>query len=53
MSKKEEKPKKRFGKGTRRCRRCGTHRAIIRRYSLYVCRRCFREVAEQIGFKKY
>lgn len=41
------------GKGSRRCRRCGTHRAIIRRYDLYICRRCFREVAEPLGFRKY
>jgi small subunit ribosomal protein S14 len=45
--------KGRTGKGSRRCRRCGTHRAIIRRYDLYVCRRCFREVAEDLGFRKY
>ncbi|MFX0116560.1 MAG: 30S ribosomal protein S14 [Candidatus Hodarchaeota archaeon] len=45
--------KGRAGKGSRRCRRCGTHRAIIRRYDLYVCRRCFREVAEHLGFRKY
>lgn len=47
-------PKQRkFGKGTLRCRRCGTHEAIIRKYGLMLCRRCFREVAEQLGFKKY
>lgn len=47
-------PKKRkMGKGSRRCIRCGTHEAIIRMYGLNLCRRCFREVAEQIGFKKY
>ncbi len=44
---------RRVGKGTRRCRRCGTYGAIIRRYGLYICRHCFREVAPQIGFKKY
>ncbi|MHA1377744.1 MAG: 30S ribosomal protein S14 [Candidatus Helarchaeota archaeon] len=41
------------GKGSRMCRRCGTHRAIIRSYGLYICRRCFREVATKLGFKKY
>jgi small subunit ribosomal protein S14 len=47
-------PKKReFGKGSRRCRRCGTYEAIIQKYGLMLCRRCFREVAEKIGFKKY
>ena len=47
-------PKKRkFGKGSMRCRRCGTHEAIIRVYDLYLCRRCFREVAQELGFRKY
>ncbi|MHA1916779.1 MAG: 30S ribosomal protein S14 [Candidatus Ranarchaeia archaeon] len=46
----ERKPN---NKGTRVCRRCGTHRAIIRRFNLYFCRRCFREVATELGFKKY
>ncbi|RLE94953.1 MAG: 30S ribosomal protein S14 [Thermoprotei archaeon] len=44
---------RKYGKGSRRCRRCGTHEALIRMYGLNLCRRCFREVAEQIGFKKY
>jgi small subunit ribosomal protein S14 len=41
------------GKGTRKCRICGGSRALIRAYGLYVCRRCFREVAKELGFKKY
>ncbi|NYZ76848.1 30S ribosomal protein S14 [Candidatus Micrarchaeota archaeon] len=41
------------GKGTRICRNCGTARAIIRKYGLRICRRCFREMAESIGFRKY
>jgi len=44
---------KKFGKGSRTCRNCGTHRGIIRRYGLMICRRCFREKAERMGFKKY
>ncbi|MFX1562007.1 MAG: 30S ribosomal protein S14 [Promethearchaeota archaeon] len=46
----EEKKK---GKGSRSCRRCGTHRAVIRSYNIMLCRRCFREVAEELGFRKY
>ncbi|MBU0586133.1 30S ribosomal protein S14 [Candidatus Micrarchaeota archaeon] len=46
----EEKYK---GKGLRRCRVCGTARAVIRKYRLHICRRCFREVAEHINFRKY
>lgn len=45
--------KKQSSKGTRVCRRCGTHKAIIRSYGLYICRRCFRETANMIGFQKY
>ncbi|MCP4762804.1 MAG: 30S ribosomal protein S14 [archaeon] len=52
-SKTSKNKKKRSSKGTRVCRRCGTHKAIIRSYDLMICRRCFRETANQIGFKKY
>ena len=48
------KPEEKFkGKGIRKCRMCGTARGLIRTHNLYVCRRCFREVARDIGFKKY
>ena len=35
------------------CKRCGTRKGVIRKYRLGVCRRCFKEIAEQIGFRKY
>ena len=41
------------GKGLRKCRFCGTARALIRTYGLRICRRCFREVGEEVGFRKY
>jgi ribosomal protein S14 len=46
---------KKIRKGTekRQCRRCGNSRGLIHRYGLRICRRCFREVAEAIGFHKY
>lgn len=50
------KPKKierKFGRGSRKCRRCGRHGAIIRKYGLYYCRQCFREIGKELGFKKY
>jgi len=56
---KKDKKKKRDnserykGKGKRLCRNCGTARGLIRKYRLYICRRCFREMAESIGFRKY
>lgn len=42
----------RFGRGANACTRCGRHRGLIRRYSIYVCRQCFREIAPSLGFKK-
>jgi small subunit ribosomal protein S14 len=50
MVKNEEKFK---GKGTRKCKRCGTSRGLIRSHNLYICRRCFREVAKSLNFRKY
>jgi small subunit ribosomal protein S14 len=41
------------GRNMRKCRICGTARGLIRSYSLYVCRRCFREIAPDIGFDKF
>ncbi|HDN01700.1 MAG: 30S ribosomal protein S14 [Thermoproteota archaeon] len=42
------------GKGAYRCRRCGrVGYGIIRKYDLYLCRSCFREIAEKMGWKKY
>ncbi len=42
-----------YGKGSRKCRRCGSHDAVIQKYGLYLCRQCFRELAPVLGFKKY
>ncbi len=42
-----------FGKGSRKCTRCGAHEGLIRRHGLNLCRRCFREVAKTVGFKRY
>lgn len=44
--------KRKFGKGSRKCVRCGSMKGLIRKYHLNYCRRCFREVAPKIGFKK-
>lgn len=45
---------KKFGRATRRCRKCGrAGMGIIRKYGLYYCRQCFREEAKKVGFKKY
>ncbi|MDE1865652.1 MAG: 30S ribosomal protein S14 [Candidatus Micrarchaeota archaeon] len=48
------KPTEKYrGRDARKCRICGNSRALIRAHNLYICRRCFREVARNIGFKKY
>lgn len=46
-------PKKRFGISTKKCRRCGRPKAHIGSYGLHLCRQCFREIASDLGFKKY
>jgi len=40
-------------RGDRKCKICGNARGLIRKYGMNVCRKCFRERAEQFGFKKY
>ena len=48
------KPKERkIGIAVRKCERCGRFGAHINSYGLKLCRHCFREIAEEIGFKKY
>ena len=44
----EKKKKKRH-----QCRACGCKKAVIRKYGLILCRRCFKEKAERLGFKKF
>jgi len=47
-------PKKRScGIALRKCKQCGRMRAHIRKYGLHLCRQCFRETAQELGFKKY
>lgn len=40
-------------RGKKKCRLCGNVRGLISKYGLYVCRKCFRENAEDLGFRKY
>ena len=52
--KKHNRPKKKnFGIGSRKCKRCGRYGAHVSKYSLELCRQCFREIATQIGFRRY
>ena len=41
------------GIASRKCERCGRFGAHISSYGLNLCRQCFREIAVEIGFKKY
>lgn len=48
------KPKDRkTGIASKKCERCGRFGAHLGQYNLNLCRHCFREIAEEIGFKKY
>ncbi len=53
--KKNNIPKKRdHGLSQAVCRICGKKgMGVIQKYNLNYCRRCFREYAKSIGFKKY
>lgn len=52
--KKHNAPKKRsVGKVKKRCSRCGRVGAHIDKYGIDLCRQCFREIAVNIGFKKF
>ncbi len=51
---KHSKPKDRkMGIAAKKCERCGRFGAHMNQYNLNLCRHCFREIAEEIGFKKY
>lgn len=51
---KHNKPQTRkTGVSVRKCERCGRLGAHIRRYGLNLCRQCFREIAVDLGFKKF
>ncbi len=48
------KPKDRkFGTSAKKCERCGRFGARVNQYGLNLCRQCFREMAVELGFKKY
>ena len=51
---KHNKPKERkIGTAVKKCENCGRYGAHIKSYGLNLCRHCFREIAVEIGFKKY
>lgn len=51
---KHNKPKARTcGIALKKCKRCGRNGGHISKYGLHLCRQCFRDIANDIGFKKY
>jgi small subunit ribosomal protein S14 len=51
---KHNAPKERScGRNLKKCKRCGTWHGHISKYGLNLCRRCFRQVAIKMGFKKF
>lgn len=51
---KHNKPKIRnFSAKTKKCKRCGRMGGHISKYKLDICRQCFREIAQKLGFKRY
>jgi len=48
-----ERSKKKFGGGANSCKRCGRKQGLVRKYDIYLCRQCFREIAYDMGFEKY
>ncbi|KAJ3253826.1 40S ribosomal protein S29 [Boothiomyces macroporosus] len=43
---------RKYGKGSRQCRVCAHQAGLIRKYNINMCRQCFREYANDIGFLK-
>jgi len=48
-----ERSNKKFGRGANACKRCGRKQGLVRKYDIYLCRQCFREIAYNMGFEKY
>jgi ribosomal protein S14 len=48
-----EKKEGKFRKSRIYCRICRNNKGMIHRYGINLCRRCFKDMAEKIGFKKY
>ncbi len=41
------------GAALRKCKNCGRMGGHINKYGLHLCRQCFREMAPDLGFKKF
>ena len=51
---KHNKPQqKKCGIARYKCENCGRFGAKVGQYKINLCRQCFREMAEELGFEKY
>jgi small subunit ribosomal protein S14 len=51
---KHNKPiERKYGIATKKCERCGRLGTHVGQYGIKLCRQCFREIAVDLGFKKY
>ena len=50
---KAEKKKRDLPATQQYCKNCQNNKGMIHRYNINLCRRCFKEFAEMMGFKKY
>lgn len=41
-----------MGARRNKCRICGTSRGVLHKYGLNICYKCFKEVHEDLGFRK-
>jgi small subunit ribosomal protein S29e len=39
--------------GIRQCKICKSRKGMVRKYSLGICRRCFKDRAQDLGWEKY
>ncbi len=44
---------RKFGVAAKKCENCGRFGAHLNQYNLNLCRHCFRELAVELGWKKY
>jgi len=35
------------------CQRCNRKQGLVGKYDIWLCRQCFREIARDMGFRKY
>ena len=43
---------RKYGRNVTRCPRCHSSWGVVSKYGLNLCRRCFRNVAHELGFRK-